>query len=793
MTSAPNLLGAPTSRKQRQLLLIYGLFALPAIAYGAIRTLESNSNSPLEWVPQSFSARRDYDQFRDTFGPGDTVLVSWEGCTLDEPRLDEFCRVLRSSNAFHDSNGTWYFDRVISGREAVATLTSNRPAFQEKSSPRSGAAAGIADVLQPQPLALSSAIKRLQGTLVGPDGQTTCVVISFTEKGLAERNRLVPLIQKAIAQFCGIAPEDQHLAGPVVDGRTVDIASGRALDHFALPSAIVVFIVCIACLGSLRAALLVFGVAVVSQAATLAMIYYSGETMSALLIVLPPLIQVLSVAGGIHLINYYFEFLPTVGPAAAPARAVQLGWWPCVLSAGTTAVGLASLMVSKVTPIRLFGAYAAAGVLISLGLLLTVIPAFLTYWPIQRRMIPKAIESTSNGPAGVWLRLSNVIARHYATISLVSLALMLGVGWGAGQVQSSVRIETLFPSESRILSDYQWLENYIGPLVPIEVVIQCDKTCELTLSRRMTLLWEIEQRLKTIDAIGSTTSALTFLPRLASQNEMPTEAHEAYLNHVLTQAKPQFAELRTLHEEDGAEKWRVSAYVSALHEVDYTEVLDKVRTQIKPLLRDASGKPLLGVSARYTGIMPLVQAIQQQLLTDLLTSFLSALVIITLVMTVVQAGVLAGLTAMVANIFPVAMLFGVLGWAEIPLDIGSVMTASIALGIAVDDTLHYLTFFRRGLQTGMNRQNAVAFAYQHCGVAMMQTSLSCGLGLLVFVFSDFVPTCRFAWMMATLLGLALAGDLVVMPSLLMSPVGRLFERSFKPLPGESLEIEGPGV
>ena len=177
--------------------------------------------------------------------------------------------------------------------------------------------------------------------------------------------------------------------------------------------------------------------------------------------------------------------------------------------------------------------------------------------------------------------------------------------------------------------------------------------------------------------------------------------------------------------------------------------------------------------------MPLVQAIQQQLLTDLLTSFLAALVIITLVMTVVQAGVLSGLTAMVANVFPIMIMFGVLGWAEIPLDIGSVMTASIALGIAVDDTLHYLTFFRRGLQAGMNRQNAVTYAYQHCGAAMTQTSLSCGLGLLVFAFSDFVPTCRFAWMMAILLGLALAGDLIVMPSLLLSPVGRLFERSFR--------------
>ncbi len=90
---------------QRQLLLLYGLIALPLVIYGAVRTLESNSNSPLEWVPPSFSARHDYDLFHATFGPSDTVLASWEGCTLDQPRLDQLCRILRGAKVFHDPRG----------------------------------------------------------------------------------------------------------------------------------------------------------------------------------------------------------------------------------------------------------------------------------------------------------------------------------------------------------------------------------------------------------------------------------------------------------------------------------------------------------------------------------------------------------------------------------------------------------------------------------------------------------------------------------------------------------------
>ena len=120
-------------------------------------------------------------------------------------------------------------------------------------------------------------------------------------------------------------------------------------------------------------------------------------------------------------------------------------------------------------------------------------------------------------------------------------------------------------------------------------------------------------------------------------------------------------------------------------------------------------------------------------------------------------------------------MFGGLGWLGVPMDIGSVMTASVALGIAVDDTLHYLTFYRRGLDLGYSRSGAVTFAFRHCGRAMMQTSFACGLGLLVFGFSDFVPTSRFACMMFGLLMMALLADLILLPSLLLGPLGNVFD------------------
>jgi predicted RND superfamily exporter protein len=130
---------------------------------------------------------------------------------------------------------------------------------------------------------------------------------------------------------------------------------------------------------------------------------------------------------------------------------------------------------------------------------------------------------------------------------------------------------------------------------------------------------------------------------------------------------------------------------------------------------------------------------------------------------------------MFPNLLPSLMIFGMTGWMGEPVGIGSMMTASVALGIAVDDTLHFVTWFRRGLARGQDRKQAVFYAYGRCGTAMVQTSLICGLGLWVFSFSRFVPTAHFAQLMVMLLAAALLGDRVVFPAILVSPMGRAFE------------------
>jgi len=185
--------------------------------------------------------------------------------------------------------------------------------------------------------------------------------------------------------------------------------------------------------------------------------------------------------------------------------------------------------------------------------------------------------------------------------------------------------------------------------------------------------------------------------------------------------------------------------------------------------------PATEAVATYTGVVPLVYKTQRELLTSLRESIIWATGLIACVMVFVLRSPAAGVVSMLPNVFPIVMVFGALGWLGIPVDIGIMMTASVALGVAVDDTLHFVTWFGRGVrQEGLDRQSAVLLAYDRCATAMTQTTLIGGLGLAVFAVSTFTPTQQFGTLMITILGVALVGDLVLLPALLCGPFGRFF-------------------
>ena len=154
---------------------------------------------------------------------------------------------------------------------------------------------------------------------------------------------------------------------------------------------------------------------------------------------------------------------------------------------------------------------------------------------------------------------------------------------------------------------------------------------------------------------------------------------------------------------------------------------------------------------------------------------------------------LSGLMTMIPNVLPIGMIFGLISWAGISVDIGTMITASVALGIAVDGTLHLLTWYRKGIIDGLPRREAIAQALGHCGPALWQTSMAVGIGLLMLYSAELLLVSRFGWLMAALIAAALVADLVMLPAMLAGPLGTIIERTIAesqeellPAPGHAL-------
>ena len=303
-----------------------------------------------------------------------------------------------------------------------------------------------------------------------------------------------------------------------------------------------------------------------------------------------------------------------------------------------------------------------------------------------------------------------------------------------------------------------------------------ETSVRLSQTDRYLFVERVQRQLDAIEHVKGSTSCVNLMPDLPLDDDGAESEVRRLLDAILPVARPQFTAYRYLHESADRQAWRVTAFVSALERIDYAQTLSTIRDRLTAA--GAGDDPAAGIAVHLTGVMPLVHEIQRALMHDLFVSFLSAFGIIFVVMTIVQAGIWTAVISMIPNFFPTVFMFGLLGWIGTPLDVGTVMTASIALGIAIDDVLHFLTFYRRALARGLSRQDAVHATYQQCGFAMLVSSMVCGLGPLVFALSDFLPTSRFAWMMLLLLTVAVIGDMVLLPALVVGPLGKWFERQY---------------
>jgi predicted RND superfamily exporter protein len=779
------------------------VFLLPLVVVGALKAKGNNRNDVKGWLPLEYPETQTYRFFRRNFAGEEFILVSWEGCTMADPRLEILARkLIPPAEEASRIDRPIFFKTAQTGPRAVERMTS-----------------------EPLNLDREEAIRRLTGAIIGPaprdggpddlDQRQTCLVLTLSDTARANLHGTIDLIKNVATEECGIAADDLHMGGPPVDNVSIDRAGQTSVTILFALSVVVGFFVSWWSLKSKALVAMVLASGVYSMFASLALVWYSGYPVDAILLTMPSLVYVATTSGAIHLANYYRDQLAETGIRdGAAGRAVHHALLPLSLATGTTAVGLATLAVSELVPIRMFGIFSAAGVVTSFLILVTFMPAALELFPPAIKLGKLAEDETDLAnwqpvEHSRWWRVGQWITRHHGIVATACLLMMAAVGYGMTRVESSVQLMRLFSPQARIRTDYKWLEGRLGPLVPMEILVRIDQeACPLTFLERMELVGEIQSEIGRLDEVGSSLSTVTFGRSLdvgGGGEGMGGAAARAFglgartrrnvLNRRLVAHRDDFLAGDYLREAkvvaEGVERkqelWRISARVSATKEVDYALFKKDLRTKIDPILARLEGDGIEGVTVDYTGLVPLVYKAQHSLLDGLKIGFIWDFAIIVAVMILLCRAASAGLVLLLPAAFPAVMVFGGMGWGNALLksldsgsmliDIGTVMAPSVALGVTVDDVVHFMLWFRRGIADGLDRKQATMLAYKGCARAMYQSWGVIGIGLSVFSLSPFGPTQRFGHMMLSMLTIALVGNLVLLPALLSGPLGAVFSWS----------------
>lgn len=823
-------------------LMIFG-FMVPTVFLMARTAVQSHQNKVQDWLPKNYSETRDLVEFRKNFAGDQFIVVSWEGCRIgddpltvgavqDDPRIQRLAGLLtgkvvgESIESLSGDEGPAmeeverlrlesdlpeYFSSVTTARETLTRMTDG-----------------------PHAMSYKTAVKRLTGSLIGADGHTSCLVVFLSDHALGKFREVLArptsgwlrvlhpegMLFRAM-RAAGIDPEQAVIGGPPVDNVSIDQEGQRTLLRLAGLAGLLGLVLAWCSLRSIVLTGMVFTCGIVSAASSLAAVAIAGDHTDAILFSMPPLVYVLAMSGAVHLINYYRQAVIDHGEDLAAERALWMGWKPALLCSITTALGLLSLCTSDLTPIRKFGIFAALGVVMTLATLFLLLPAMLKLWSGCIR-VPATVADKSQQASWsdrFWERLGRGIVRQYGWV-LVASVLFIGVmGYGLTKIRSSVDLMKLFGPEARILHDYRWLESNIGRLVPMEIVLRVDHRCMtdevqkqkdfeagIPLRKTMSMLdrvelvrdvqREIERKFGAYgqDVVGPSMAVTTFVPAIPKKEKSASSIAKRTAFEVSMENN--FADLKNsgylqTDSATGDELWRISLRVAAFKDVDYGVFSHELKELVDPLVATSvagvSGN-VTAVQTTYTGVIPIVYKAQRSLLESLASSTWWSFASITPLLMLVSRGFLAGLVAMLPNILPVVVIFGAMGWMGVNIDIGSMMAASIALGVAVDDTIHYLTWFRHELNDTGCRHAAIIGAYRHCATPTLQAALINGMGLSVFAFSTFMPTRKFGYLMLTILVAGMVAELILLPALLASPLGRTFKPATKSAAAKKLRI-----
>ncbi len=506
-------------------------------------------------------------------------------------------------------------------------------------------------------------------------------------------------------------------------------------------------------------------VIILSLLATVGTMAWAGTAFKLPTQIVPSLLLAVSIGATVHILSIFFDkFNATGDKREALKYTLGHSGLAIAMTSVTTAIGVGSFSGSEVAPIADLGTFASFGVMVSLFLTLTLLPALLSLTALKQK--PKKEADRLDV---LMKKLSIMPIKYYKSIIVASLVLVAVALFSASKIELSHNPLFWFqPDDYNRVSTIE-IDKALNGSVTIEVVVDTKEENGWNDPQRLEMLntfsADLEKYVDSYTHIGKVVSLATIVKET---NRALHENKEEFYS-IPNDANLVSQEL-LLFENSGSDdledvvdsqfsKARITIKLPWTDAVKSHDVLSYVKAE--------ATKRFPNDDVVTTGMIPLLINTFANSVHSSVESYMIAFVLITFMMMLILGSVRIGLLSMIPNLTPIILGLLIMSVANIPLDMFTLLIGSIAIGLAVDDTIHFMHNFRRYYLQSGDASKAIEQTFYTTGKAMVITTIVLSLGFYAYMMADMISVQNFGLLTGSVIVLALLADLLLAPALMI--------------------------
>lgn len=622
-----------------------------------------------------------------------------------------------------------------------------------------------------------------EGLMFNKETNVSLLMITLNEKRLNTKGRihLVNAIKERADKFAEDTNIELHYSGlPYIRIMTSNMLEkeSKFFVFLAMAIASIILLIFFRSMKAMVFPMLIVLFSIIWVFGTMSLLGYKVTMLTA---VFPPLLIVIVVENCIFLLNkYYSEFKAHGNKVRSLSRVVQRIGNANLLTNATTAAGFAAFIVTGNKLLVEFGVIASINILVAYILSLFLIPIFFSYLPTPKKRHIKHLDKSV--VASIIPKVVNGVLHYRKAIYITTSILLVFAVIGMTKLQTTGKIVDDIPKKDQMYKDLLFLEQHFKGVMPLEFTIDTKKLKGVQKLSTIRRIDELETLLSTYPELSKTLSIAQVL-KFSKQafyngNEkmysLPNNNEKNFILRYLPKTK---AGERTILNSFIDTNMRYTRISSQMANIGTFEI-QRIKDDLGPRIDSIFPKDKFDVQITGTSVVFLKGS--QYLVKNLFTSLLLALVIITILMALLFTSIRMIIISLVPNIIPLLMTAAMMGYIGIPIKPSTVLIFSIALGISVDNAIHFLSRYR--LQLKLNNWNIKASAIaalQETGFSMIYSSVVLFFGFIIFVLSSFGGTESLGYLIAFTLLIALFSNLFLLPSLILSLDNWITTQKFK--------------